>query len=144
MLGLFGWLTLEFATFVAIAQAIGFGGAFCLGIVTSMAGMVLLRQAGNDAWAHLRAAMSGGRGQPSDAIEGLIGALAAFLLILPGFVSDLLGLALAAPSVRQFLGRKFDRNGAFAAEKGRQRSGIIDLAPDEWASIEHPAEPARR
>jgi len=139
VLGLLIWLTVELAAFVVIAQAVGFGCALLLGLATSMAGLVLLRQAGNDAWAHLRAAIAGGA-KPADLVEGLIGALAALLLILPGFVTDLIGLALAAPSVRQFLSRNYGHTGAPAARQ-RQHSQIVDLAPGDWASIDQPAAP---
>jgi UPF0716 protein FxsA len=144
MLGFLAWLTLEFVAFVAIAQAVGLGGALLLGIATSMAGFVMLRQAGNDAWAQLRAVMLGGESQPADMVEGLIGALAALLLILPGFASDLVGLALAAPSVRQFFGRKYGRAGASASGRRRQEPETIELAPGEWAPLDRPNEPMRR
>jgi UPF0716 family protein affecting phage T7 exclusion len=63
----------------------------------------------------------------------LIRAIAAFLLILPGFISDLAGLALAAPSLRQMLARRFGGAGAVNAA-GYARRKIVDLSPEEWTS----------
>jgi UPF0716 family protein affecting phage T7 exclusion len=67
-------------------------------------------------------------------LDGLIRAIAAFLLILPGFISDLAGLALAAPSLRQMLARRF--GGAAVTTAGYARREIVDLAPDEWSSFD--------
>ncbi len=72
--------------------------------------------------------------------DGLIRAIAAFLLILPGFISDLAGLALAAPSLRQVLVRRFGGADAVpAAGSGRRK--IVDLAPEEWTSFDRQAGP---
>jgi UPF0716 protein FxsA len=143
-LGFFAWLGLEFAAFVTVAENIGLGGALFLGLATSFAGFVLLRQTGEGALEHLRSAISGGRPQKGDMVDGLIRALAAVLLILPGFVSDLVGLALAAPSVRQMVARRFGVAGAAAPVRRPGREEIVDLAPGEWVSLDQPAEPLRR
>jgi UPF0716 protein FxsA len=142
--GFCAWLGLELAAFIAVAQNIGFGGALLLGLATSLAGFALLRQIGRGALEHLRSSISGARSQQSDMVDGLIRALAAVLLILPGFISDLVGLALAAPSVRQILARRFGAGGAVASVQRRGRPEIVDLAPGEWVSHDPPAEPLRR
>jgi UPF0716 protein FxsA len=142
--GFLAWLGLEFAAFVAVAENIGFGGALLLGMATSLAGFVLLREAGQGAMQHLLASLSGAHRQKGDMVDGLIRALAALLLILPGFISDLVGLALAAPSIRQILARRFGGEGLAATPHRRESPGIIDLAPEEWASCDRPVEPFRR
>lgn len=142
--GFFAWLGLEFVAFVAVAENIGFGGAVLLGIATSMAGLVLLRQTGQGAMEMVLAAVSGARRQKGDMVDGLIRAIAAFLLILPGFVSDLIGLALAAPSIRQTLAQRFGGDGLPVAVRRRQSPGIIDLTPDEWVSRDRPVKSVRR
>jgi UPF0716 protein FxsA len=142
--GFFAWLGMEFVAFVAVAENIGFGGAVLLGIVTSLAGFVLLRQTGQGAVEQLIAAVSGARRQKGAMIDGLIRTIAAFLLILPGFISDLIGLALAAPSVRQTLARRFGGEGAPAMARRREGPGIIDLKPEEWISRDRPPEPLGR
>ena len=142
--GFFAWLGLEFVAFVAVAENIGFGGAVLLGIVTSLAGFVLLRQTGQGAVEQLIAAVSGARRQKGAMVDGLIRAAAAFLLILPGFVSDLIGLALAAPSVRQTLARRFGAEGIPAMARRRESPGIIDLKPEEWISRDRPPGPLGR
>ncbi len=133
--GFCAWLGLELAAFIAVAQNIGFGGALLLGLATSLAGFALLRQTGRGALEYWRSSISSARSQQGDMIDGLIRALAAILLILPGFVSDLVGLALAAPSVRQILARRFGASGGAPASVHRRgRPEIVDLAPGEWVS----------
>ncbi len=142
-LGLFAWLGLELAAFFAVAQIIGVGGALLLGLATSFAGAALLRQTGTSALKHVRSSFEGAPQRPGTMIDGLLRALAAILLIIPGFISDLVGLALAAPSLRQILARRFGGNGS-AGFQTCESHGVVDLAPEEWASIDQPPSPSRR
>jgi UPF0716 protein FxsA len=140
VLGLFGWLALELTAFLAVAETIGVAGALLLGFATSLAGFALLRQIGTGALNHLRSAFSGAPQGQDAMFDGLIRAIAAFLLILPGFISDLAGLALAAPSLRQMLVRRFGGADAVPAA-GYARRKIVDLAPEEWTSFDRQAGP---
>jgi UPF0716 protein FxsA len=137
VLGFLAWLGLELAAFLAVAQTLGLGGALILGLATSFAGIVLLRRTGTGALGHLRSSFKGPPHQPNAMLDSLIGALAAVLLILPGFLSDLAGLALAAPSVRRNLLRRFDGASAIFHPRAREH-GVVELAPEEWASIDRP------
>ncbi len=92
---------------MAVVETIGLAGALLLGFATSLAGLALSRQTGTGALNHLRSAFSGAPQGQDAMFDGSIRAIAAFLLILPGFISDLAGLALAAPSLRQMLVRRF-------------------------------------
>jgi UPF0716 protein FxsA len=140
VLGLFGWLALELTAFMAVVQTIGVAGALLLGLATSLAGFALLRQTGTSALDHLRSAFSGAPQSQDAMFDGLIRAIAAFLLILPGFISDLAGLALAAPSLRQMLVRRSGGTGAVPAAARRK---TVDLAPDEWTSFDRQAGPVQ-
>jgi UPF0716 protein FxsA len=142
ILGLFGWLALELAAFMAVVQTIGVAGALFLGLATSLAGFALLRQTGSNALDRLRSAFSGAPQSQDIMLDELIRAIAAFLLILPGFISDLVGLALAAPSLRQLLARRFGGAGAVPARVYARRE-IVDLAPEEWTSFDRQAGPVQ-
>ena len=80
--------------------------------------------------------------KPGRHVRWFDSAIAAFLLILPGFISDLAGLALAAPSLRQMLVRRFGGAGADPAA-GYARRKIVDLAPEEWTSFDRQAGPVQ-
>jgi UPF0716 protein FxsA len=52
------------------------------------------------------------------------------LLVLPGFVSDLVGLALAAPSLRGWIARRFAPETIVTTR--RTPRDVIDLDPQDW------------
>ncbi len=140
------WLAAEVAAFGLVVSAVGFGGALLLCLLTSLIGAALLRRLGlSTAW-RLRRAMSARA--PEEAglsraalVDGGLVALGSVLLILPGFLSDFCGLALAAPSVRGWLGAKF-RNGG----RGRGPMSdptLVELDPQEWSRTD-PSGPSDR
>ena len=139
------WLAAEFAAFGLIAGAVGFGGALLLCLLTSLIGVAMLRRLGlSTAW-RLRRAMAVSRqdeaGLSRDAlVDGGLVAVGSILLILPGFVSDLCGLALAAPSVRSWLGDKF-QNGRASRGPGRSSGPtLVELDPGEWSRTDRPGQ----
>jgi len=92
---------LEIVTFVLVAYAIGVLWAVLLVIATGVLGGWLLRREGVRAWRALRD--SAGSGQPvgPEAVPGVVGLAGALLLLVPGFLTDLVGLALLIPPVRR-------------------------------------------
>ncbi len=137
------WLALEFFAFVAVAQTIGLGGALLAGFLTSLAGFALLRQSSGETLGLMRRAWAGEPPRDGALAEGLIGALGALLLILPGFLSDLVGLAFAAPSLRQWAARRV-MDGKIFVRRRAAAPGVIDLNPGEWRAVDSPAEGVRR
>ncbi|MCI0599728.1 MAG: FxsA family protein [Beijerinckiaceae bacterium] len=137
------WLGAELAAFGAVVHAIGFTGAIVACVLTSLAGVAMLRRIGVSAAARLRQALarkaSEHNGLSRDAlVDGTLAGLGAVLLILPGFVSDLAGLALAAPSFRLWVSDKLNlgRNGKPGS---RAAPDMIELAPREWSRLDGPA-----
>ncbi|MGH6831150.1 MAG: FxsA family protein, partial [Methylocella sp.] len=105
----------------------------------SLAGLSTLRRLGLSAVLRLRQAVarrpSEQSGLSRDAVlDGTLAGLGAMLLILPGFVSDLVGLALVAPSVRFWVTErlKLGKLGRPAAPK------VTELAPWEWSRHDRP------
>ena len=138
--GLFvGWLVAEVLAFCLAVKLLGIGGTFLLGLVTTLLGMAMLRRLGVDAARQLRRAMMTG-GAGNDAfVDGTLSALGAVLLIVPGFVSDAVGLALATPSIRQAIAVRIIGHGSQpAGQPARRRTdpSIIDLSPDDWRIVD--------
>ncbi len=140
MLYLSLWLGAELAAFAAVVHLVGFFGAILACIFTSMAGLATLRRVGFSAAGWLRQAFSlrakdhqGGQSREAF-VDGTLAGLGGVLLILPGFVSDLLGLALAAPSFRMWAAERLmlGKTGR-PAEGHRARPALIELAPREWS-----------
>jgi len=125
------WVAAELATFYAVAHAIGLGGALIAGIATTLLGFANLRENASVALERVRTAMSRGAKLREGAMaEGMIGSFGAILLILPGFLSDIVGLVLTIPSVRDDLAYKM-RNHQPRANRDADLTAI-DLNPSEW------------
>jgi UPF0716 protein FxsA len=113
-----------------------------LGLVLlgSLAGVMVLRRAGGNHIARMRVAMNEGSFSSlhADSQGGLI-LLAGILLVIPGLITDALGLmVLLVPlwhSVNVTLGRR--------APPGRA-DGVVDLEPEQWRRVDDPALPPHR
>jgi UPF0716 protein FxsA len=135
------WLGAELAAFTAVVHAIGVVGAILLCILTGLAGLAMLRRMGVSAALQLRQAAvknaAERNGLSKDKLlDGTLTGLGAVLLILPGFVSDLVGLALAAPSFRLWVSERLNLS-RIGRHGGRPKApALIDLTPREWSRLE--------
>lgn len=118
---------LELFVFVKVSAAIGFFPALLLIILGSMLGMFVLRIAGLATALRARESLSRGELPAQTMLEGLMLALAGGLLILPGFVTDVLGLIMLLPISRQLLANKMRQRAEEQAM--RQRAFADDLQP---------------
>jgi UPF0716 protein FxsA len=133
---------MELAVFVAVAVAIGFGPAFGLILLGSLAGMMLLRHAGGSHISRVRVAVAGGNfsSLAADTTGGLV-LLAGVLLLIPGFITDLIGLTLLIGPLRRML---FARFGLRPGAAPRPADGVVDLEPEQWRRVPDPRLPDRR
>lgn len=136
-----GWAVSEIIAFALVVKILGFGGAVLLSLAASLIGLITLRRIGSEATRRLRTALAGGTPPQGALLDGVLEGLGAVLLILPGFVSDLAGLALASPSLRAQVARRLgSRVTAPEATRPVPRSSpdIIDLSPSDWRVVERP------
>ncbi|MCW2284423.1 UPF0716 protein FxsA [Rhodoblastus acidophilus] len=124
------WVAAELATFYAVAHVIGLGGALLAGVATTLLGFANLRENAAVALQRVRAAVTGARAREGAMAEGMIGSFGAILLILPGFLSDIAGLVLTIPSVRDDLASKMRAHQPGSGRKADLTA--IDLNPSEW------------
>ncbi len=129
------WLALEILAFALVLRAVGVLAAIALGLGTTMLGLsdvkrllTVWRQRG-------KLAADGAM------LDGALQALASFLLILPGFASDVAGLALKSPSVRAAALARLRNRGV---ERGAAGPQTIDLAPHEWKHMTANGRPRRK
>lgn len=99
------WPLVEIALFVVIGGAIGLWWTLLVVIGSALLGIVLLRRLGLSTASRLRGEMGRMRDPLGTAGDGALRALAAVLLILPGFLTDGLGVVLLFPPVRAALVR---------------------------------------
>jgi len=107
--GLLVTAAVEIALFVLVAHWIGVGTTILLVLATSLVGGWLLRREGSRAWRGLRSASAAGGPPGPDVSRGLLGLLGGILLAVPGFLTDVVGLALLVPPVRRVAGRGVQR-----------------------------------
>ena len=96
LLGLIIWSLVEIALFVMVGSWIGVLGTLAIVLGSGVAGVMILRRQGVQLGQALRQNITG---RDPVAHSGLI-ALGAVLLILPGFLTDMIGLAMMVPLVR--------------------------------------------
>ncbi len=130
------WLALEILAFAFVLRAVGLLVAIALGLGTTALGLSDVRRL-------LTVWRERGRLRADGAmLDGAMQACASFLLILPGFASDVAGLALKSPSVRAALLARIRGRGQ--TPRGAAGPQTIDLAPHEWKHLTPSGRPKRK
>jgi len=118
---------LELAAFIAVAATIGFALALSL-LTGSLAGLLILRHAGGNHIARMRVVLDQGSFTALQADgSGNRVLLAGILLLIPGFISDLVALLLLLAPLRRAAIAAFGTNRAAAHD-----SGVVDLTSGQW------------
>jgi UPF0716 protein FxsA len=102
-------MVVEVAVLVAVGQAIGVLATILLLITASVVGVLLLRRESARTLAGFRDAVLTRRLPHREMVDGMLIAAAGVLVLIPGFVSDLLGLALLFPPARALISRRMVR-----------------------------------
>jgi UPF0716 protein FxsA len=123
----------ELTAFIIVAVIIGLVWALLVQMACSFAGLLVLRHAGGTHVSRVRAALDEGRVTALSADgTGALTLLAGILLLIPGFITDLVGLLL-------LLGTNFGGGHSPPAS-----DGIVDLEREQWRQVDDPALPDRR
>lgn len=118
---------LEIALFVEVGSLIGTGNTILLIFLSMVAGGALLRAQGQAVLQRVRASTARGEPPAGAAFDTFCIVAAAILLIVPGFITDLVAIALLIRPVRAFLGRwLFRQFAASAVPRGDASVTIID------------------
>ena len=105
VLGIVLYAAVEIAAVVAVASWLGIGWTLLLLLGLSLLGLVLLRREGNRAWRSFQVAVAERRPPGREVLDGMLVLLGAVLIVLPGFVTDVLALLCLLPFTRRLLGR---------------------------------------
>src|SRR4051812_231762 len=137
---IFGLLLLPFAeiaVFVTVVVKLGVLAALALTILTSLAGMSVIRHAGKTEVARVRNAL-GERTVTRKELDGrgFLTVLGGFLLVLPGFLTDLLGLLLLLPLTQHLIGAALRRAVVMRMERASGRPEVVDLSRGEWRRVQ--------
>jgi UPF0716 protein FxsA len=127
-LAILTWIGIETKWYVPILMVIG----------TGVVGAVLARWQGWQVLERIRTDAAAGR-MPADAlIDGFLILLAGILLVTPGVLTDLMGVALLIPPVRALIKR-----GVTAWIKRNIEVKVGSAAANFWPTGGHPPEPRR-
>ncbi|MEU6353732.1 FxsA family membrane protein [Streptomyces sp. NPDC047072] len=109
-LGIAAWLVLEIWLLTMVAGAASGFAVFLLLVAGFVFGSVVIKRAGRRAFRNLNEALQRG-GAPSDSQGGGNGLmmLGGLLLMIPGLISDAVGLLLLIPPVQKAIGRYAER-----------------------------------
>ena len=127
---------LEIAVFVAVAWLIGFGWAMALMLATTLAGFLVLKSAGRRRLARFRVAVADSDIAGFQAhTGGFLTVVGGILLLLPGFLTDMIGALLLLRPVRRWCAGAFRRAAKGFAPGGGTRRPVIDLDRDQWRQL---------
>jgi UPF0716 protein FxsA len=118
-------VAVEITVLVAIGSAIGLLPTIALVVLATVVGFVLLRREGTRALTAFQAKIRSGQPPQAEMIDGVLIALAGVLVILPGFVSDLLAIALLFPPTRALIRRSALKRAEARANQHAQRGQIF-------------------
>ncbi|MFC4624462.1 FxsA family protein [Daeguia caeni] len=149
---------IEIAGFIIVGSHIGVLATLSLVILSSMLGFFLLRVQGLGLLRNIQAEAAAGRSPDRQLIHGAMMALAAILLIIPGFFTSIVGLFLFIPFVRDLIWEKFVRGRiivagttSYSQDYGQYRHGqeqirdqVIDLDPEDYSSRPNDDSPWKR
>src|ERR687889_399142 len=101
----------ELAVLIQIGQLIGVWWTIALLVADAILGSLLARSQGRTVWRRLNEAIRAGRPPAREVMDGALVLFGGALLLTPGFLTDVLGLALLLPPsravVRRMLARRF-------------------------------------
>ncbi|HYB09518.1 MAG TPA: FxsA family protein [Alphaproteobacteria bacterium] len=121
----------EIAVFIQVGEWIGVWPTIGLTILSTMAGIALMRRQGLALLTRAREVARRGEAPVDEMLDGLCVLLGGALLIVPGFVTDALGLLLFVPWIQHRVRRRVWRT--FQAQDQSPHPPIIDA---EYAVIE--------
>jgi len=111
----FVFVALEAMVVARVAQLTGWLTTLLLLLGMSLLGSYLVQRQGLSTWTRLNQRMLAGEAPAQELVEGLLLLTGGFLLILPGFVTDALGLFLLLPPFRRALAALMLRRGLLQA-----------------------------
>jgi UPF0716 protein FxsA len=124
---LLAWPLAEIAAFILVGKALGLWFTLSLVILTGIMGALLLRQQGIQILRKLSEEGRRGEIPAGSVVEGAMVVVAAILLLLPGFLTDVIGLALFVPAVRRLVWSAIGKKVVVASSS--RRAGFRRAAP---------------
>jgi UPF0716 protein FxsA len=126
------WLILQ------VGDIIGAGPTIALLIADSMLGAWLMRNQGRAVWKQFQDALNAGKLPAREVINGGFVILGGVFLLLPGFISDFVGLLMLLPPTRKVFGNLVFR---FVSRRVRLATGAADTGLQDFPRSSQPRRP---
>jgi UPF0716 protein FxsA len=108
-----GLQVLDLVLLVTLSKNFGFWQTLIALFGMGLLGSALARREGRRVWREFQAALAEGRAPESGVVDGMLVLLGGVLMLLPGLLSDVIGVALCVPPLRRpvaaFLRRRISR-----------------------------------
>lgn len=108
---------IELAILIEVGQQIGVGPTILLLIGMSILGAFLAKREGLAVWTRFRATLARGEVPSIEVVDGVLVLFGAALLLTPGFLTDVLGIALLIPASRAGVRRVVMKSGGWLVAK---------------------------
>jgi UPF0716 protein FxsA len=146
---------IEIAVFVMVGSQIGALPTVGLVVLGGIVGAILLRIQGFGILTRIRQQIEAGRDPGRELAHSVMILLAGILLLIPGFVTDIFGILLFIPPIRDFgwylvrdrvtvVGSFGDRRWRSSQAHSRSDRKTIDLDEDEYSKEPDKTSPWRR
>jgi UPF0716 protein FxsA len=130
----------ELYLILKVGDAIGFVWTILLLAADSLLGSMLLRSQGRSVWRRFNEALASGRLPHREVVDGVLVIFGGAFLITPGFLTDIVGLALLVPPTRavarRILMRRLGRRPEVRATRGYDVEGTAREYDDAPRGIE--------
>jgi UPF0716 protein FxsA len=128
----------ELAVIIEVGSLIGVWLTIALLIADSVLGSMLMRSQGRMVWRRFNAALAEGRPPAREVLDGVLVIFGGALLLTPGFITDIFGVAFLLPPsralLRRLLVRRFALRMVSTVTRPREPWDIegtaVDVEPD--------------
>jgi len=105
---------IELAILVKMGDVMGFWDTIAIIFITGVIGAHLAHSQGLRVWIRIQEELNYGRVPAEELMDGILILIAGFVLITPGFLTDILGFIIVIPWTRNlmkmYLRKKFEQN----------------------------------
>jgi UPF0716 protein FxsA len=126
----------ELYVLIRVGGSIGAFPTLYLVVLTAVVGIWLVRRQGFSILSRIHAALDRGEAPAIEVVEGGLVLIAGLALLVPGFVTDLVGFALLVPPLRDRIVRRLIRKwqATGAPAEGRQRGPHV--IEGDWRRVD--------
>jgi UPF0716 protein FxsA len=132
---------IEIAVLIYVGSNVGVFPTIGLIILTGFLGMLLLRIQGFAVLSRIRADMDQGKLPDKSLADAAMIALAGIFLIIPGFVSDIIGIMLFLPPVRAVIRSGIGRRATIVRSGSGVGPDVVDLDRADYQQTDSDAGP---